>query len=204
MAYWVAVHFANRFAAAIPVAGSALMGFWKNPVAPIPLMDIHGIADKTIPANYSNGFVGHGAGHSPNPLRVPGCADCAFSDDGFYYTSNYNVTRGVALVNNCSCTGWHAACPVRPWRTNQDSTLVAMGANWTCFESFGNCASNPVVRCTWTGNHVQPMLGKHSCTACEKARKRFFSEIAWEFFSKFWIRTGSEKERLLLRGQLSS
>jgi hypothetical protein len=152
MAYWVAVHFANRFAAAIPVAGSALMGFWKNPVAPIPLMDIHGVADKTIPANYSNGFIGHGAGHSPKPLKVPGCDDCTFSDDGFYYTSNYNVTRGVALVNNCSCTAWHAACPVRHWRTNQDSTAVAVAANWSCFESFGNCDSHPVVRCTWFGS----------------------------------------------------
>ena len=210
MAYWVAVKFAERFAAAIPVAGSALMGFWKHPSAPIPLMDIHGTEDKTIPANYSNGFVGHGAGHSPLPLRVPGCDDCSFSDDGFYYTSNYNVTRGVALSNNCSCTGWHEQCLVRPWRTSQDSSPLAKEANWTCFESFGNCAAHPVVRCTWSGNHDQPMLGEGLCytgseagavAGCRKARQRFFSEIAWDFFANLWIAEGSEKERRLLEQQ---
>ena len=66
------------------VAGSALLGFWENPRWPIPVMDIHGIEDRTIPANYSNGFIGHGADSSGVPLKVPGCDDCAFADDGFY------------------------------------------------------------------------------------------------------------------------
>ena len=47
-------------------------------------MDIHGIEDRTIPANYSNGFIGHGVDSSGVPLKVPGCDDCAFADDGFY------------------------------------------------------------------------------------------------------------------------
>ena len=29
-------------------------------------------------------------------------------------------------------------------------------------------------------------------------KKNFFAGIAWEFFSKFWIPVGSEKERRLL------
>lgn len=60
MAYWLAAEFGDRFAAAIPVAGSALLGFWRDPRYPIPLMDIHGTEDDTVPANYSNGFVGNG------------------------------------------------------------------------------------------------------------------------------------------------
>lgn len=208
MAYWVAVHFAERFAAAIPAAGSALMGFWKNPTLPIPLMDIHGTEDKTIPANYSNGFVGHGAEASAQPLKVPGCDDCAFSDDGFYYTPNYNITRGVALANNCSCTGFKdASCGSKHWRTMQDGTALGKLANWTCFESFGNCDMYPVVRCTWSGNHDLPLLGTSLCgpdsplnstVGCRIDKKNFFAGIAWEFFSKFWIPVGSEKERRLL------
>merc|ERR1719469_522676 len=197
MAYHVATHFADRFAAAIPVAGSVLMGFWHTPKMEIPLMDIHGTQDNTIPANYSNGFIAHGNHSSLKPLVVPGCADCAFSNDGFYYTSNYNITLGVAKANGCSCAGDGAACGVEHWPTMYDGDPVADSANWTCFQSFGECGKHPVVRCTWSGNHWLPLHGDEgNNTVAEK--HQFFSNVAWEFFSKHHINEGSEKEALLL------
>merc|ERR1712061_670666 len=100
----------------------------------IPLMDIHGTEDNCIPANYSNGFIDR---RTKKPWEVPGCPECAFSDDGFYYTPNYNITRGVALSNNCSCTGYKADCGVTIWPTMYDRNPVGLRASWTCFQSFG-------------------------------------------------------------------
>jgi hypothetical protein len=89
----------------------------------------------------------------------------------------------------------------------QDGTALGKLANWTCFESFGNCDMYPVVRCTWSGNHDLPLLGTSLCgpdsplnstVGCRIDKKNFFAGIAWEFFSKFWIPVGSEKERRLL------
>jgi poly(3-hydroxybutyrate) depolymerase len=74
MAFQAGVSLSSRFASMIPVAGSALLGFWtvsatshtlliwadddytQPPKSPIALMDIHGTMDDTIPANRSNGF----------------------------------------------------------------------------------------------------------------------------------------------------
>merc|ERR1719174_3308347 len=120
-------------------------------------------------------------------MVVPNCTDCAFANDGFYYTPNYNITRGVAMTNGCSCTGYGADCKVKLWPTMYDGTKLAKKAEWTCFQSFGNCKKNPVVRCTWAGNHFQPIHGcpKHPINGTGilvKDKKRFFSNIAWEFF----------------------
>eukprot|EP01047_Picozoa_sp_COSAG01_P014604 COSAG01_NODE_714_length_14097_cov_6.044435_17_plen_152_part_00 len=151
MAYWLAVHFTRRFAAALPVAGSALIGFWRPPTLPIPLMDIHGTLDTTIPANYSNGYASHkhsipGApGPASPPFRVPGCDDCAFSDDGFYYTPNQNITRDVAHVNGCTCSDSNS-CVVTAWPTVKDDTDIGNAAKWSCFQSYGDCSIYPVIR----------------------------------------------------------
>ena len=85
------------------VAGSALLGFWENPHWPIPVMDIHGIEDRTIPANYSNGFIGHGADSSGVPLKVPGCDDCAFADDGFYCPPHEPFACQPSVVSAVFC-----------------------------------------------------------------------------------------------------
>jgi hypothetical protein len=198
MAYWMASHFADRFAAAIPVAGSALLGFWQNPKMEIPLMDIHGTLDSTIPANYSNGFIANGPHSTGKPMVVPNCSDCSFSDDGFYYTPNYNITRGVAMSNKCSCTQYGAQCNVRPWPTMMDAFKVAKKFEWTCFQSFGDCGNNPIVRCTWSGKHFRPVHGK-SGNVSHKVKRHFFANVAWEFFSQFAILKGSRKESLLLK-----
>lgn len=198
MAYHMAVHFSDRFAAAVPVAGSALVGFWQDPKMAIPLMDIHGTLDTTVPANYSNGFIAKGKHAKKTPMRVPGCSECAFADDGFYYTPNYNITRGIAMSNKCSCTRYKAACVAKHWPTVEDSTALGRKAKWTCFDSFGDCGAHPVVRCTWEGGHEVPARGKFG-GASPKAKHQFFSNIAWEFLSKFYIPVGSEKERQLLQ-----
>ena len=46
MAYQAGVSFSSRFASMVPVAGSALLGFWTPPKTPIALMDIHGTMDE--------------------------------------------------------------------------------------------------------------------------------------------------------------
>ena len=60
----------------------------------------------------------------------------------------------------------------------------------------------PVVRCTWSGAHLIPGYGNYEDDAGiafpESEKKRFFSDIAWEFFSGRWITADSAKERLLL------
>jgi len=183
-------------------------------------MDIHGTLDQTIPANYSNGFVAHGPKSTGKPMVVPNCSDCAFSDDGFYYMPNYNITRDIAINNHCECTGYGAQCTVKPWPTRFDGTKLANEFNWTCFQSFGECnaptstqvfppppqpsktSTQPVVRCTWYGKHFEPIHGnpgnfsKHSGDV--KKKHHWFAHVAWDFFSQFYIREGSEKEAMLL------
>ena len=161
--------------------------------------------------------------------EVPGCPECTFSNDGFYYTGNYNITRDMAVINQCTCTGWHEPCRVKPWQTVRDGTPSAKAVNWTCFESYGECilsavdpgpvsawcvslclagdCAAPVVRCTWIGNHQMPIHGKALNKQWKnlgaKQKHHFFADIAWDFFSKFHIEPGSEKERrMVVRSQM--
>merc|ERR1712190_442150 len=129
---------------------------------------------------------------------------------------NYNITRDVAIKNNCECTGYGAQCNVKPWPTRFDGTKLAEEFKWTCFQSFGECngkagagvfpppqpaSTQPVVRCTWYGNHWEPIHGNpgnFSKNGTLKTKHHWFSHVAWDFFSKFHIAEGSEKEALLL------
>tara|TARA_B110000208_G_scaffold186576_1_gene243319 strand:- start:105 stop:1505 length:1401 start_codon:yes stop_codon:yes gene_type:complete len=211
MALWMAVRFNTRFAAAVPVAGSALIGFWQPPALPIAIMDIHGTEDATIPANQSNGFVALGNHSTGKPMVVPGCPECGFSDDGYYYTPNYNITRDIAEVNGLPCTRFGAQCVVKVYPTPYYGLEIGTRAKWTCFQSFGapaaaNVVSKnggatevlPVVRCTWKGKHFQPIHGDQGATT-RFEKHRFFSNIFWDFVSRYAIQPGSEKEdRLLL------
>ena len=115
-------------------------------------------------------------------------------------TPNYNITRGIALSNNCSCTGYGEACEVKPWKTMYDGTDVSAASGWTCFESFGDCGAHPIVRCTWKGAHYQPLHGQLGPNVTLKDKHNFFANVAWEFFHRFWIGEGTEKEASLLGG----
>ena len=199
MAYAMAVQYGGtQLAAAVPVAGSALYGFWKGPPKhPIALMDVHGTLDNTIPANYSNGFVNKSDPLWPHvkPFAVPGCKECAFSDDGFYYTPNHNITRDVAIANNCSFGGRVVAYPTP--EVENGSAYLARGINWTCFQSFGECNSKglptDVVRCTWAGKHtlpgrthlLDPFMKKLNVTVKEK--HLFFARVMWAFVGRFYL-----------------
>jgi len=131
-------------------------------------------------------------------MVVPGCPECAFSNDGFYYTPNDNITRGVAGVNGCECARGDKKCHVLSWTTMYDGTKLSREAKWTCFQSFGSGGDYPVVRCTWKGKHFMPLHGPIE-TATVKEKKQFFPNVAWEFLSRFHIRKGSPKEAALLR-----
>eukprot|EP00040_Diaphanoeca_grandis_P010780 m.55239 g.55239 ORF g.55239 m.55239 type:complete len:412 (-) comp22036_c0_seq2:19-1254(-) len=180
MALEIASKYANILAGAVPVASGALVGFWKPPVAPIPLMDIHGLFDDTIPANVTN------SAHYPAANSAP--YDCTFSSDGFYYTPSYNVTRDIARVNGCdmdNANGWNTTNGSWiPWATVCDSQ-----ADFQCGLAFGKCPSSyPLVRCTWTGVHELPFVGKrlHSNNLTHPQKVHAFAKIAWEFLEPLY------------------
>ena len=148
------------------------------------------VPGQTIPANYSNGYLNKSDPKYPHvkPFSVPGCPECAFSDDGFYYTPNHNITRDVARVNNCSFTGG-----VRHYPTpTVDGTEIATQVNWTCFTSFGACAvrgrATDVVRCSWTGTHALPARTHlPSVNATPRERHLFFPRVMWAFVGQFYL-----------------
>ena len=120
LALEIASKYAHVLAGAVPAAAGALYGYWKPPVAPIPLMDIHGLYDDTIPANITNSHRYDINGNSGAP------AGCGFSSDGFYYVPSYNFTRDIAKVNGCEMSnaeGWNTTTGSWiPWETSIDGT----------------------------------------------------------------------------------
>mmetsp|Transcript_43713 Transcript_43713/g.107571 ORF Transcript_43713/g.107571 Transcript_43713/m.107571 type:complete len:543 (+) Transcript_43713:69-1697(+) len=87
MAYQSAVDMPERLAAIAPVCGSFHAGFAMAPKIGVPLMDIHGTSDTTVPANVS------------------------LSGDGYYYTPTEEIffgnkySPGWAQANQCSGGG---------------------------------------------------------------------------------------------------
>eukprot|EP00404_Azadinium_spinosum_P044852 CAMPEP_0180814812 /NCGR_PEP_ID=MMETSP1038_2-20121128/67268_1 /TAXON_ID=632150 /ORGANISM="Azadinium spinosum, Strain 3D9" /LENGTH=92 /DNA_ID=CAMNT_0022856495 /DNA_START=10 /DNA_END=285 /DNA_ORIENTATION=+ len=67
----------ERFAAIAPVAGSFHRGFKQVPTVPLPVMDIHGDRDQTVPANST------------------------VSNNGWYYVVTADIFSGWARANGC-------------------------------------------------------------------------------------------------------
>ena len=57
-----------------------------------------------------------------------------------------------------------------------------------------------LMRCTWKGAHYQPLHGKLGPNVTLKDKHNFFANVVWEFFHRFWVGEGTEKEASLLRG----
>jgi poly(3-hydroxybutyrate) depolymerase len=55
LAFQLAESLSSRFAAVVTVEGSFMRGFLKAPPTQMPLMEIHGTSDTTIPANSTTG-----------------------------------------------------------------------------------------------------------------------------------------------------
>eukprot|EP00930_Biecheleria_cincta_P038079 TRINITY_DN26161_c0_g1_i1.p1 TRINITY_DN26161_c0_g1~~TRINITY_DN26161_c0_g1_i1.p1 ORF type:complete len:567 (+),score=63.89 TRINITY_DN26161_c0_g1_i1:67-1767(+) len=95
MTYQLGVDLASRLAAIVPQFGSFHKGYAMAPLVGVPVMDIHGTSDTTVPANVS------------------------LSGDGYYYTTTHEIFNGGAYS-----TGWKKAngCTGTPshYKTNYD------------------------------------------------------------------------------------
>eukprot|EP00746_Dinoflagellata_sp_MGD_P129040 gnl/MRDRNA2_/MRDRNA2_63299_c0_seq2.p1 gnl/MRDRNA2_/MRDRNA2_63299_c0~~gnl/MRDRNA2_/MRDRNA2_63299_c0_seq2.p1 ORF type:complete len:538 (+),score=70.55 gnl/MRDRNA2_/MRDRNA2_63299_c0_seq2:153-1616(+) len=95
MTYQLGVDLSARLAAIAPQFGSFHMGFCESPAHPVPVIDIHGKKDKTVPANVS------------------------LSADGYYYTTTAEIFGGGKY-----CAGWKKSngCDNRSyqWKTKWD------------------------------------------------------------------------------------
>merc|ERR1711871_744009 len=106
------------------------MGFNTGPNGPMPIMDIHGTQDNTIPASCTGGQCG------PNGSPI--------SCDGYYYASVLQVMGVWGEVNRCSGPPLH-------YPTEFDGDL-----EFWCWSSQGNCELAPTVRCAHRGGHTWP------------------------------------------------
>merc|ERR1719265_2037831 len=77
MTYQLGIDLAERLAAIAPQFGSFHQGFCESPAQKVPVLDLHGSKDKTVPANVS------------------------LSADGYYYTITKDIFDGCQY-----CQGW--------------------------------------------------------------------------------------------------
>ena len=121
--YQLGVDLSHRLAAISPEFGSFHRGFAMLPKVGMPVLDLHGAADTTVPANVS------------------------LSADGYYYTTTHEIFHGTAQtpggwmgVNGCKGAAVH-------WPTKWDGK-----DDFYCI-SEGDCPGGDVVRCMWNGGH---------------------------------------------------
>lgn len=76
--YQLGVSLSDRLAAIAPIAGSFQLGYAQAPPMPVPVMDIHGTEDTSIPANGT------------------------LSSDGYYYTKTVDIAANWSVANGCS------------------------------------------------------------------------------------------------------
>merc|ERR1719174_790362 len=86
--YQAGASMSSRLAAIVPVAGSFHNGFLQSPTSKVPVMDIHGTSDKTVPGNASSAS-----------------AKYALSSDGWYYTITGAWNGGHVYFNGASDNG---------------------------------------------------------------------------------------------------
>jgi hypothetical protein len=87
MTYQLATDMSSRLAAAAPQFGSFHKGFLQGPTSAVPLIDIHGSKDTTVPANTS------------------------LSGDGYYYTTVADIFKVWGQANGCSGSTSHYSTP---------------------------------------------------------------------------------------------
>jgi len=121
--YQLGVDLASRLAAIAPQFGSFARGFNLAPSVGVPVLDLHGSKDTTVPGNVS------------------------LSGDGYYYTTTTEIfhgneySRGWVKANGCSGSPTH-------YPTRFDG-----GKHKFWCASEGICAGGDVIRCSWNGGH---------------------------------------------------
>lgn len=110
MTYQLGVDLSSRLAAIAPQFGSFMRGFRAAPTTGVPVIDIHGSRDTTVPANVSlagNGYyyttnaeIFDGDQHSPGWKAANGC-----SGKSSHYPTKYDGFDKLWCVSEGSCSG---------------------------------------------------------------------------------------------------
>lgn len=127
--YQMGASMSGRLAAIAPVAGAFHNGFFQPPTEKIPLLDIHGTADKQVPCNAST------AGSTSTK---------ALSQDGWWYNLLSDTQAGWLKANGCSQA---------PPLSNYVPPLISAS---TASRTKLGCANHgcDVVTCAWSGSHT--------------------------------------------------
>lgn len=109
MTYQLGASLGTRLAAVVPVAGSFHNGFAQAPTMGVPIMDIHGTRDTTVPANTTNGGgwyytvvseIFGGNAYSKGWKSANGCSGSAS-----HYETPYDGTSSLYCISEGSCSG---------------------------------------------------------------------------------------------------
>lgn len=124
--YQAGASMSSRLAAIVPVAGSFHNGFLQTPTHYLPVMDIHGTSDHTVPANASSSKGAY-----------------ALSSDGWYYEITGNIASQWAQANGCSSS------KLAPYTPAGISSSTISKNQLKCVDH--GCDT---ITCAWKGGHV--------------------------------------------------
>ena len=141
MTLQIALDLHEQIASAAPVAGSRYWGYSRVPDSAVPLLDVHGYNDDTIPANTT---------------RYPGPRGAVVSHDLFYYHSVADNTRAFAKASGCAMHG-----------NLKYATPFDGVRGFTCNMPFGHCAAGPVVQCVGEWGHTWPLYNERPLAYAE-------------------------------------
>merc|ERR1719253_2170389 len=110
MTYQLGVNLGTRLAAIAPQFGSVMRGFNMIPSVGVPVIDLHGVNDRIVPANESLSSDGYyytpleeifnGNAYSPGWKTANGC-----SGPSYHYKTNYDKVRELWCVAEGNCVG---------------------------------------------------------------------------------------------------
>jgi len=123
MTYQLGVDLHSRLAAIAPQFGSFHKGFAAAPSTGVPVLDMHGSKDTTVPANVS------------------------LSADGYYYTTTKEIFEGGKYSS-----GWMKANGCSGATSHYPTRFDGGKYNFYCV-SEGKCSGGDVIRCSWNGGH---------------------------------------------------
>lgn len=149
----------SQLASIIPVAGSFILGFLDVPKLPLPILDVHGRRDHTVPANVSNSYEGKKC-----PVDAVGEHGCTVSLDGWFYHTFEEVFQYWAVANNCRILSDVATLVETPFDGR---------TGWSCVSRGSDCDAE-IRSCTHDLGHAWPF---HE----GKERTPEFGQIVWEF-----------------------
>ena len=148
LAYELAMTLAPRLAAVASVAGGVHPGFMSMPAGYMPLLDIHGLGDTTIPINATtNSTVAVSEDlweYIPGPELFEGfraANDCVGKAE--HTVTPYDGTAGLYCMREGVCGG------ARDHAAGSDRSEGAATAA-------GQLGPEGLVRCTWDGGHHVP------------------------------------------------